>query len=107
MRARRSNFILDAWKPSLTKIGIVATVERLDPCFIAYREAIDELKRRFPLAKFVWLPFGAHTDVFYPRKEEKSVFAFGWAVAMSRCTRPCLPIAKREAFVTSIPRAED
>ena len=74
--ARRSNFVLDAWKPSLTKIGLVATVERLDPCFIAYREAMDELKRRFPLAKFVWLPFGAHTDVFYPRKEEKSIFAF-------------------------------
>ncbi len=74
--ARRSNFILDAWKPSLTKIGLVATVERLDPCFVAYREATDELKRRFPLAKFVWLPFGAHTDVFYPRSEEKSVFAF-------------------------------
>ncbi|HEY1783870.1 MAG TPA: glycosyltransferase [Roseiarcus sp.] len=76
LRARRSNFILDAWKPSLTKIGLVATVERLDPCFVAYREATDELKRRFPLAKFVWLPFGAYTDVFYPRKEEKSIFAF-------------------------------
>jgi hypothetical protein len=75
--ARRSNFVLDAWKPSLTKIGLVATVERLNPCFIAYREATDELKRRFPLAKFVWLPFGAHTDVFYPRrKQEKSIFAF-------------------------------
>jgi Glycosyl transferases group 1 len=76
LRARRSNFVLDAWKPSLTKIGLVATAERLDPCFVAYREAMDELKRRFPLAKFVWLPFGAHTDVFYPRKEEKSIFAF-------------------------------
>ena len=76
LRARRSNFILDAWKPSLTKIGLVATLERLDPCFVAYREAMDELTRRFPLAKFVWLPFGAYTDVFYPRKEEKSVFAF-------------------------------
>jgi Glycosyl transferases group 1 len=74
--ARRSNFILDAWKPSLTKIGLVATIERLDPCFVAYREATDELTRRFPLAKFVWLPFGAHTDVFYPRSEEKSIFAF-------------------------------
>ena len=60
----------------LTKIGLVATVERLDPCFIAYREATDELKQRFPLAKFVWLPFGAHTDIFYPRREEKSIFAF-------------------------------
>ena len=74
--ARRSNFVLDAWKHSLTKIGLVATVERLDPCFVAFREAVVELKRRFPLAKFVWLPFGAHTDVFYPRKEEKSIFAF-------------------------------
>jgi hypothetical protein len=74
--ARRSNFVLDAWKPSLTKIGLVATIERLDPCFVAYREAMDELKTRFPLAKFVWLPFGAHTDVFYPRKQEKSIFAF-------------------------------
>jgi Glycosyl transferases group 1 len=76
LRARRSNFILDAWKPSLNKIGLVATVERLDPCFVAYRESMEELKRRFPLAKFVWLPFGAHTDVFYPRKQEKSIFAF-------------------------------
>ncbi len=75
-RARRSNFVLDAWKPSLTKIGLIATVERLDPCFVAYREGMEELKRRFPLGKFVWLPFGASTDVFYPRKEEKSIFAF-------------------------------
>jgi hypothetical protein len=74
--ARRSNFILDAWKPSLTKIGLVATIERLNPCFIAYREAFDELTRRFPRANFVWLPFGADTGVFYPRREEKSVFAF-------------------------------
>ena len=76
LRARRSNYVLDAWKPSLTKIGIAATLERLDPCFVAYREARDELESRFPLAKFVWLPFGAHTDVFYPRKEQKSIFAF-------------------------------
>ena len=76
LRARRSNFVLDAWKSSITKIGIAATVERLNPCFVAYREAKDELERRFPLAKFAWLPFGADTDIFYPRKEEKSVFAF-------------------------------
>ena len=76
LRARRSNYVLDAWRPSLTKIGLVATVERLNPCFVAYREAKDELERRFPRAKFVWLPFGAHTDIFYPRKEAKSIFAF-------------------------------
>ena len=76
LRARRSNFVLDAWKPSLTKIGIVATLERLDPCFVAYSEATAELQRRFPMAKFVFLPLGAHTDIFYPRKEGKSIFAF-------------------------------
>jgi Glycosyl transferases group 1 len=76
LRARRSNFVLDAWKNSLTKIGMVATVERLNPCFVAYREAKEELERHFPLAKFVWLPFGAHTESFYPRKEGKSIFAF-------------------------------
>ncbi len=75
-RARRSCYVLDAWRPSLTKIGIAATLERLNPCFVAYREAQDELERRFPLAKFVWLPFGAHTDIFHPRKEAKSIFAF-------------------------------
>ena len=75
-RARRANFVLDAWKPSLTKIGIAATLERLDPCFVAYSQATSELQRRFPLAKFVFLPLGAHTDIFYPRKERKSIFAF-------------------------------
>jgi hypothetical protein len=75
-RARRSNFVLDAWKHSIWKIGLIATVERLDPCFVAYRQATDELRRRFPLAKFVWLPLGAHTETFYPRKEDKSIFAF-------------------------------
>ncbi len=75
-RARRSIYVLDAWKRSLTKIGLVATVERLNPCFVAYREATDELSRSFPRTKFVWLPFGADTDTFYPRQEEKSVFAF-------------------------------
>jgi Glycosyl transferases group 1 len=74
--ARRSNLIVDAWKSSLTKIGIAATIERLNPCFVAYREATEELQRRFPLAKFVWLPFGADTDTFYPRNEGKPIFAF-------------------------------
>ena len=76
LRARRSNLVVDAWKSSLTKIGIAATIERLDPCFVAFREATEELQRRFPLARFVWLPFGADTDTFYPRKEGKPIFAF-------------------------------
>src|SRR5271156_654080 len=76
LRARRANFVLDAWKPSLTKIGIAATLDRLDPCFVAYRQAADELQRRFPRSKFVWAPLAADTDIFYPRKEQKTIFAF-------------------------------
>ena len=29
--ARRANFVIDAWKPVVSKIGIAATIERLDP----------------------------------------------------------------------------
>ena len=74
--ARRANFVIDAWKPVITKIGVAATVERLNPCFIAYLEATTELKRRFPLAKFVWLPHAGNTDIFYPRKGGKPNFTF-------------------------------
>jgi hypothetical protein len=74
--ARRANFIIDPWKPVVTKIGVAATIERLNPYFIAYLEATTELKRRFPLAKFVWLPHAGNTDIFYPRKEGKPNFAF-------------------------------
>ena len=74
--ARRANFVIDAWKPVVSKIGMAATIERLDPCFIAYLEATRELKLRFSLAKFVWLPHAGNTDIFYPRKEGKPNFAF-------------------------------
>lgn len=76
LRARRSIFVMDAWKPSLWKLGLLTTIQRLYPCFVAYREATTELQRRFSLGKFVWLPFGADTRIFYPRSEEKSVFCF-------------------------------
>jgi hypothetical protein len=76
LKARRSAMILDAWTPAWTKIGLSATLQRLDPCFVAYRHSTEELTRRFPLAKFVWLPFGCDTTVFYPRRQEKTIFAF-------------------------------
>src|SRR4051794_16896425 len=43
-RARRSAFVVDAWKPALTKIGLAAVAQRLDPCFVTYREAYVELR---------------------------------------------------------------
>ena len=76
LAARRANFVIDAWKPVVTKIGLAATIERLDPCFVAYLEATTDLKRRFPFGKFVWLPHACNTDIFYPRQEGKPNFAF-------------------------------
>jgi glycosyltransferase involved in cell wall biosynthesis len=73
---RRSAFVVDAWRPALTKIGILAVAQRLDPCFVAFREGYEELKRRFPGGRFEWLPFGVDTDVFRPGHGERDVFAY-------------------------------
>jgi hypothetical protein len=62
-RARRSAYIIDAWKPQLRKIGIAAVVQKLDPCFVAFREGCEELQTRFPKGRFEWLPFGVDTDI--------------------------------------------
>jgi Glycosyl transferases group 1 len=73
---RRSSFVVDAWRPAITKIGVLAVTQRLNPCFVAFREAVDELKRGFPSGCFEWLTFGIDTDVFRPREGERDVFAY-------------------------------
>lgn len=73
---RRSAFVVDAWRPALTKIGRLAVAQRLNPCFVAFREGCDELKRRFPRGRFEWMPFGVDTDVFRPGDGERDVFAY-------------------------------
>ena len=50
--------------------------QRLNPCFVAFREAYDELKRRFPRGRFEWLPFGVDTNVFRPGGGERDIFAY-------------------------------
>jgi hypothetical protein len=75
-RARRAALVVDAWRPSLTKIGALAVAQRLDPCFVAMREGCDELRRRFPRGSFTWLPFGVDTDVFHDRGGERDIFAY-------------------------------
>lgn len=74
--ARRSAFVVDAWKGSLTKIGILAVAQRLDPCFVAFREGCEELSKRFPSGRFEWMPFGCDPDVFKPTTGERDVFAY-------------------------------
>ncbi|WP_170153039.1 glycosyltransferase family protein [Roseiarcus fermentans] len=74
--ARRAAFAFDAWKMQIDKIGYSAVLHGLDPCFVAYREAVEELRERFPRGRFEWLPFGIDTHSFRPRAEGKSIFAF-------------------------------
>jgi hypothetical protein len=73
---RRSAFVIDAWRPGLTKIGMLAVAQRLDPCFVAFREGCQELTSRFPRGRFEWLPFGVDTEVFRPGDGERDIFAF-------------------------------
>ena len=75
-RVRRSAFVVDAWRNSLTKIGTLAVAQRLDPCFVAFREGCDELSRRFPSGKFEWLPFGCDHEVFKGTTGERDIFAY-------------------------------
>jgi hypothetical protein len=75
-RARRSAFVVDAWKPALSKIGLAAVAQRLDPCFVAFREGCEELRRLFPQGRFEWLPFGIDTRVFDTGPGERDIFAF-------------------------------
>ena len=67
---------MDAWKPSLNKLGIFATIHRLNPCFVAFREAQQELQRRFKHAQFEWLPFGIDIDTFHGGRDSRPIFAF-------------------------------
>jgi hypothetical protein len=75
-RVRRAAFVVDAWRPNLQKIGSLAVVQRLDPCFVAFREGYEELSRRFPKGRFAWLPFGVDTDTFRPTGVQRDVFAY-------------------------------
>lgn len=73
---RRSAFVVDAFKPKLEKIGAIAVAQRLDPCFVAFREGCEELARAFPRGRFEWLPFGIDTEVFDAGDGERDIFAY-------------------------------
>lgn len=75
-RARRSIFIFDTWKYLIPKIGALAALQRLDPCFVANREGYRELKCRFPRGRFEWLPFGVDTEAFRAVPGERPIFAY-------------------------------
>lgn len=74
--ARRAAFVVDAWQPLLNRIGTLAVAQRLNPCFVAFREARDELQKRYPRGRFEWLTFGVDTDVFRPQAGDRDIFAY-------------------------------
>lgn len=76
LKARRAVYVYDAFEPVLDRIGVLACLQRFDPCFVAYKEAEVELTRRFPQGRFQWLPFGVDTGTFAPTLGERDVFAF-------------------------------
>jgi len=73
---RRSAFVVDAWKQLIGKIGTLAVLQRLDPCFVAFREGYEELKRQFPRGKFEWMPFGVDTETFDSVPGDRTTFAY-------------------------------
>ena len=75
-RARRAAYILDPWKHRIDRMGRMAVILRLDPCFVSYREAYEELSRRFPRGRFEWLPLGVDIDHFKPATGERDIFAY-------------------------------
>ena len=72
----RSAFVVDAWKPSLKKIAHAARIQRLDPCFVAFREGAQALSLLQPKGNFEWLPFGIDAGTFAATKGERDIFAF-------------------------------
>lgn len=75
-RVKRSAFVVDAWPRCQRRIGALAVMQKMDPCFVAFRQARDQLSKAFPRGRFEWMPFGIDADVFRPRDLEKDVFIY-------------------------------
>jgi hypothetical protein len=73
---RRSAYVYDAFEPVIDRVGVAAIAQRLEPCFVAYREAVVELRRRYRNGRFEWLPFGVDTNIFRQTDPERPIFAF-------------------------------
>lgn len=97
-RARRSAFVVDAWQPSLTKIGALAVAQRLDPCFVAFREGWEELSHRYPNGHFEWLPFGVDTEVFRCGSGERDIFAYWMGRRSSQLHEALLRYCREREF---------
>lgn len=73
---QKSVFVIDPWKPSLDKIHLAASLQRIKTCFIPYKEAFADLSPRTGGDRYHYLPFGIDTKVFTERRLEKDIDIF-------------------------------
>jgi hypothetical protein len=98
-RVRRSAFVFDAFRPYLRRIGWLAVAQRLDPCFVAFREAYEELTWSFPRGRFEWLPFGVDTEVFRPTGGPRDVFVYWMGRRYDRLHQALLRYCRERGLV--------
>lgn len=72
---RRASFVIDPWRPALGKIDLAARLQRLETCFIPYREAFETLHSASP-GRYHYLPFGIDTAAFDAHAPERDVDVF-------------------------------
>jgi Glycosyl transferases group 1 len=75
-RAARACMAFDAWMPRLDRIGRSVSAQRMSACFVPFKESRDELSRRYPRARWEWLPWAVDAAAFDHPPQERDVFAF-------------------------------
>jgi hypothetical protein len=77
---KRAAVSVDAWEPSVRKIGAVARAQRLSVLFLFFREAALHFAREAGGTtggtRFEWLPFGYDANVFRDLGLERDIFAY-------------------------------
>ena len=74
--AARAILAIEQWERGIEYLGRIVEAQRLHVCFVLYRQAYIELRRRFPLLPFVRLRLGFHRGVFNDLGLERDLFAF-------------------------------
>jgi len=77
-RARRSAFVDDAFEPVLFKVGIAATIGKLNPCFVAYREHMNCCDRAIRAPVSSGCRLASILIRFSPRQAIRPPSPIGW-----------------------------
>jgi hypothetical protein len=74
--ARRAVLAIEQWESGVEHLGRIVDAQHLHACFVLYRQAYIELRRRFPELPFVRLPLGFNRDVFRDLDVDRDIYAF-------------------------------